>query len=380
MQVPSPGLHIPAVHAVSRDEQSTGVPPLQEPPEHEPPSMHGSAAWQERPSARGTEMQLPSLGSHAPTEHAVFSPEQLLVVPWQTPFLQVSADVHAFPSSQGVPLVFCLDSQAPVVGSHAPKKQAESKEEQSISAPLWQTPWLQLSSKVQGFESSQAVPSSRKTALHTPSAGSQAPAVHAVFEAEQSLGVPPVHAPAVHESPIVHGFASSQVVPSWTGIALHAPSAESQAPTEQAESSPEQSGRWPPVQTPAEHVSVAVHASPSSQEVPSSRGTLTHSHLVPGNEPSLHTDFMQVGASRAAQSTLQESWFWFPAPPPEPPAPPDPPAPGSSSVESGPQPTETEKRDTIRAKSQRDERMNWTVRQVRMALQPVPPERGDGNR
>ena len=86
---------------------------------------------------------------------------------------------------------------------------------------------------------------------------------------------PPPQTPPVQVSPVVQNWPSSQLVPFITGVNV------SQLPSEPPEShdavlhwspAPEQSGALPPVHEPDWQVSPTLHASPSSQLVPSITG------------------------------------------------------------------------------------------------------------
>ena len=75
--------------------------------------------------------------------------------------------------------------------------------------------------------------------------------------------------PAWHASRRVQAFPSSQVVPSGFVGVEQAPLAGSHTPASWHWSAVSQTTASPPIQTPAWHVSVCVHAFPSSHGVPS---------------------------------------------------------------------------------------------------------------
>src|SRR5439155_1006921 len=84
---------------------------------------------------------------------------------------------------------------------------------QLVDAPA-QTPAAQWSPGVQAVPSSQAVPSGRAGFEHVPVAGLQVPTAWHGSSAVQTIGFVPVQVPPVQVSVCVHASASSQAVPS----------------------------------------------------------------------------------------------------------------------------------------------------------------------
>jgi hypothetical protein len=85
----------------------------------------------------------------------------------------------------------------------------------------------------------------------------------------QVTGLLPVQTPAVHTSVCVHASPSWHAVPSETVGFEHMPVVGSQVPAVWHESLAAHTTGFEPVQTPAWHVSVCVHALPSLHAVPS---------------------------------------------------------------------------------------------------------------
>ena len=139
-----------------------------------------------------------------------------------------------------------------------------------------QTPDRQISVCVHALPSPQLVPSAFCGLEHTPVAGLQTPATWHWSEAAHVTGLVPVQTPAWHVSVWVQAFPSPQLVPfAFCGLE-HAPVAGLQTPASWHWSLAVQDTGFPPVQTPAWHVSVWVHALPSPQLVPSALAGLEH--------------------------------------------------------------------------------------------------------
>jgi hypothetical protein len=106
----------------------------------------------------------------------------------------------------------------------------------------------------------------------------------------------PMHIPPVHVSLVVHASPSSQLVPSATGTAMHEPSLGLHVPVAQGPSIAEQSTAVP-AHVPLPQTSVVVQASPSSQLVPSPMGVAMQDPSVGSQLP------VAQGPSIAEQST-----------------------------------------------------------------------------
>jgi len=121
---PVPVSHTPASWHWSEAVQTTGFAPVQV------PAWQVSVCVQALPSVHAVPFDLggfeqtPVPGLHVPTSWHWSSAVQVTPVqrsdPAQTPFVQTSFPVFAFPSSQGVPFSFAGFEQAPVPGSHVP--------------------------------------------------------------------------------------------------------------------------------------------------------------------------------------------------------------------------------------------------------------------
>jgi hypothetical protein len=139
-------------------------------------------------------------------------------------------------------------------------------------------PAAQASVRVQASLSSQVVPSVTGTALHAPVAALHVPVLQASLSAEQSTGVPAVHLPAAvsHFRPVTHG----SVLQSVSLVQLHLlkswlqPVGSTQLSTLQPSESAQPSA--PPPHTPAVHLSPVVQILASLHSVPSACGGLEH--------------------------------------------------------------------------------------------------------
>lgn len=108
-----------------------------------------------------------------------------------------------------------------------------------------------------------ALPSGLIGLEHWPVAGSQTPASWQSSEAAQITGLAPMHAPAWQVSSCEQALLSSHAAPSdWAGLE-HVPVAGSHAPCAWQMAGCGQTTKPDPVHTPAWHVSVCEHASPS---------------------------------------------------------------------------------------------------------------------
>jgi hypothetical protein len=87
-----------------------------------------------------------------------------------------------------------------------------------------------VSTAVHALPSLHAKPSARAGFVHIPVAGSHVPAVWHASVAVHVTGLAPVQTPALHVSTAVHALPSSQVVPSGRAGFEHIPVAGSQTP------------------------------------------------------------------------------------------------------------------------------------------------------
>src|SRR5262249_53307678 len=189
--------------------------------------------------------------------------------PVQTPAWQISLRVHAFPSSHVAPSGFVGLEQTPDDGSHTPASWHWSPALQTTGSRPVQTPASQVSLRLHAFPSSHVAPPAFVGLEHYPAVVPPTPASWHWSPALQTTGSRPVQTPAWQVSLRVHAFPSSQGVPSlFTGLE-HAPVAGSQTPASRHWSPAPQTTGSRPVQTPAWHVSLRVHALPSSHAVPS---------------------------------------------------------------------------------------------------------------
>jgi hypothetical protein len=92
------------------------------------------------------------------------------------------------------------------------------------------TPAWQVSLCVHAFPSSHVASSGRGGFEHAPVAGLQVPAAWHWSDGVQTTGLAPVHVPPSHVSVCVHAFPSSQFVPSGRAGFEHAPVAGLQVP------------------------------------------------------------------------------------------------------------------------------------------------------
>jgi hypothetical protein len=209
-------------------------------------------------------MQMPVVGSQmAPRTPQSFG------VPWHEPFMQASASVHMLLSSQVVPSSFfgpC--EQLPLLGLQVPGSRHTSPG-QTTGAPGWQLPPRHSSPVVHALLSLQAAPSLFAGFEHAPVCGSQVPAVWHWFDAVQTTGSLPTHAPcALHSSVCVQALPSLQVEPLGFGGFEHWPVPGSHTRVMWHWSGAGQVTGSPAVQTPAWHWSPVVQALPSLQGVP----------------------------------------------------------------------------------------------------------------
>lgn len=173
------------------------------------------------------------------------------------------------PPAHGESSGFAGFEQAPVAASQLPASWHSSLALQTTGAPASQSPALHVSVIVHLSPSSHAAPSAFGGFEQAPVAGSQVPGSWHMSGIGHDTGAPGAQLPITHASAIVHASPSSQVVPSALAGVEHVPVARSHAPA---------SWHWSrgghvtgiiPVQTPPWQVSVCVHASESLHPAPS---------------------------------------------------------------------------------------------------------------
>jgi hypothetical protein len=111
-QAPVPALQTPDLQGALRLEQSFGVPP-QAPAVHWSPVVHALPSLHVVPLSRGTAAQLPVWVLHVPTLHALSRLEQSTGLPPHVPPVHWSPVVQRLPSLHVVPLVTARFAQLP---------------------------------------------------------------------------------------------------------------------------------------------------------------------------------------------------------------------------------------------------------------------------
>jgi hypothetical protein len=183
------------------------------------------------PFGRAGFEQTPVVGLHVRTAWHWSGPGQTTgLAPVHVPPWQVSVCVHASPSSHAASSGRAGFEQAPVAGLQVPARWHWSDAVQTTGlAPVHVPPW-QVSVCVHASPSSHAASSGRTGFEQTPVDGLHVPAVWHWSGAGQTTGRVPVQVPPSHVSVCVHAFPSSQSVPSARGGFEHAPVPGSQVP------------------------------------------------------------------------------------------------------------------------------------------------------
>jgi hypothetical protein len=177
------------------------------------------------------------------------------------PAWHVSVCVHALPSLHAVPFAFAGFEQTPVAVLHVPARWHWSGAEHvtgfaPVHAPAWH-----VSVCVHALPSLHAVPFGFAGFEQSPVVVSQAATWHWSL-ALHTTGFVPVHTPAWHVSVCVHALPSSHAVP-VNGV--HVPSALPPAAVEHASHTPALhavSQHTPSAQKPLEHSAPLPHATP----------------------------------------------------------------------------------------------------------------------
>ena len=194
------------------------------PPTHLPPA-HVSPVVQAFPSSHRAAFGLftqPVVGLQTSSVQAFPSSQLGASPPTHRPPVQVSAVVHAFPSSQGA--VFGLLTQS-LAGSQ--ESSVHGLPSSQLRAAPVQTPSEHMSPVVQAFPSSQGAVFG---VLTQPVAGSQESSVHGLPSSQ--LSGAPAQTPSEHMSPVVQAFPSSHMVPEGKAVpATQVPDDRSQLST-----------------------------------------------------------------------------------------------------------------------------------------------------
>ncbi len=220
------------------------------------PAAQVSAVVQALPSSQGSELSLlvqPVTVLQPSSVQPLPSSQSGGSPPKQSPSEQVSAVVQALPSSQ---LIDTLTLSQPV-GDTQESAVHWSPSSQAGAGPPTQVPAEQLSAVVQASPSSQA---RVLASLRQPVPGSQLSSVHPL-PSSQSTDSPDRQAPAEQVSPAVQALPSSQAAVLFV---LTQPAEGSQVSSVHTSAS-SQSAAAPPTQAPPEQVSAVVQALPSSQ-------------------------------------------------------------------------------------------------------------------
>jgi hypothetical protein len=224
-QTPVAVLQVPALWHWSSAAHVTGLAPVQAPDWHVSVVVQALPSSQEDPLLLAGFEHAPVDGSHVPAAwHWSEARQATGLLPLQTPAWQVSVCVQAFPSLQGVPLLFAGLEHAPVEESHVPATWHWSDAAHATGFDPVQMPAWQVSVCVQAFPSLHAVPFVLAGFEQTPVAALQEPALWHWSSAAQVTGFPPVQTPAWQVSVCVQALPSLQGVPSgWLGAAEHVP-------------------------------------------------------------------------------------------------------------------------------------------------------------
>ena len=188
------GSHASSVHALP-SLVGIGVPDWQTPaPSQVSPPLHRSASLQAVPAATGVWTTPPS-GEHESAVQGLPSSMATGVPPPHAPVEQLSATVHALPSSHEAPSAFGGFEQMPVAGAHVPASWHWSSAVHATGLPPAQLPALHVSVCVQASPSSQLAPFALGGFEQVPVLGLHVPATWHWSVAVQTIGFDPAHAP-----------------------------------------------------------------------------------------------------------------------------------------------------------------------------------------
>jgi hypothetical protein len=200
--------------------------------------------------------------------------------------LQVSVWVHALPSLHVAPLALSGLLHTPFVGLQVPTSWHCVSAVQVTGLLPWQTPAWQVSVCVQPLPSEQAVLLGFCGLEHTPVLGLHVPGLWHCDRAVQITGFPPVHDPLLHVSLCVHALPSSQALPVILGGLEQMPVAGLHVPASWHCDSGVQVVGVPAMQVPSVQASPVVQALPSLQAAPFGFSGFVHTPVeglhVPG--------------------------------------------------------------------------------------------------
>jgi hypothetical protein len=183
----------------------TGAPAVQLSSEQRSPWVQASPSSQGSPS-RTELVQAPATQSSL--VHKLLSSQASTAPGVHTPPMHASPSVQELPSSHGA-VSSAAKSQLPLVGSHVSVVQGFSSSHKG-EAPV-QVPPPHCSPIVHGSPSSQAAKLFLKS---HPVPGEQVSSVHGLSSTHVTAWSPRHQPSAVHESPELHAFPSSQATPS----------------------------------------------------------------------------------------------------------------------------------------------------------------------
>jgi hypothetical protein len=200
-----------------------------------------------------------------------------------SPAVQTPA-VHA-PAGHSVPSGFVGFEHLPEVPSHVPAVWQSSSAVHATAMPCVQTPALQASPLKHELLSLHDVPSGSAGLEHMPVVVLHVPAAWQLSAAAHVTGLVPMQTPAVHVSVCVHALPSLHVAPSALVGFEQTPVLVLHAPTAWHVSIAVHVTGLVPVHVPAMHASVCVQALPSLQLVPSALDGFEQVPLVGSHVP-----------------------------------------------------------------------------------------------
>jgi hypothetical protein len=188
-------------------------------------------------------------------------------------------------------------------------------------------PPLHVSATVHGFPSSHGLPSFAGCAVQLPLFVSHTPSAHTLDIAEQSFATAPPHTPAVHFSPVMHLLPSSHAPPSFEFCAshffatLHTPFVHALLNCEQPASLSHSFGaHFPSLQNPDRQSGSPPHTSPSPQPMhppPQSTSVSAPFFLPSPHDGGVHTSFAHTSLTQSASPTQPSLSSHGPHPPPQ---------------------------------------------------------------
>ena len=276
------------------------------------PLTHASPVVQGSPSSQGPWLATctqPMAGLHESTVHGRPSSHWIAAKPVHLPLVQVPGVLHLLPSVQAPPSATGVCVQAPTVAQVSVVHRSPSSQGLGLSG--LHLPSAHCSPVVQTLPSSHAEPSAMAVNVQ-PLVGSQVSVVHVSPSSQAPALLPAWQVPPLHVSPVVQTLPALQVA--VLGVNLQPVPAVQESSVQGLLSLHDCSA--PATHFPAEHMSLTVHGSPSSQATVS--GEKTHPLdglqlsavqtlpslqvlLVPAQAPLLHVS-ETVQASRSSQA------------------------------------------------------------------------------